>query len=122
MKILKTLGCLSIMLCGCEATHLAYVHETTLGVDVAVSTQGTGRIVFGYDRDTYSIVPRKGDGQDAMTLVSLGCIYAQGLNKVHFRHFVSSGKAAIYIAEDDQILNQLKTAIQGGGDTCEPKK
>jgi hypothetical protein len=113
---------LLISLCNCEATHLAYVHETTLGLDVAVSTEGTGRLVLGYDRDTYAIVPRKGAGLDAMTLTSLGCIYASGLDTVSFNHFVSSGTAAVKIAQDALILNQIKKAIQRGGDSCEPPK
>jgi hypothetical protein len=121
MKLLIKLGCMIIPLCGCEATHLAYVHETNLGLDVAVSTEGTGRIVFGYDRDTYAIVPRKGTGLDAMTLTSLGCIYASGLDEVSFNHFVSSGTAAINIANSPVILKQLNQAIQGGSNSCKPK-
>lgn len=122
MKILIKLGCMSILLCGCDATHLAYVHGTTLGMDVAVSTEGTGRMVFGYDRDTYAIVPRKGEGLDAMTLTSLGCIYAKGLNEVHFDHFVSSGEAAKNIAKSPETLKKINQAIQGGGDKCNPEK
>ncbi|MGZ8190755.1 MAG: hypothetical protein ACXWTS_05940 [Methylococcaceae bacterium] len=119
MKILIKLGWMSLLLCGCEATHLVYVHETSLGLDVAVSTEGTGRFVMGYDRDTYAIVPRKAEDQDAMTLTSLGCIYAKGLDQVQFKHFVSSGKAAIKIAKDAETLKKINNAIQGGGETCE---
>lgn len=118
---MKMLGWLSLMLGGCEATHLVYVHETSLGLDVAVSTEGTGRLVFGYDRDTYAIVPRKAEGQDAMTLTSLGCIYASGLDDVQFKHFVSSGDAAINMAQDPVALKQINQAIQGGDDPCDPK-
>jgi len=118
MKMLLKLGWISLLLCGCEATHLAYVHETNLGLDVAVSTEGTGRMVFGYDRDTYAIVPRKGKGLDAMTLTSLGCIYASGLDEVSFNHFVASGKAAKNIAKSPDTLKQLNQAIQGGGSKC----
>ena len=112
---------MSILLCGCDATHLAYVHGTTLGMDVAVSTEGTGRLVFGYDRDTYAIVPRKGKGLDAMTLTSLGCIYASGLDDVSFNHFVASGTAAINIAKSPVTLKQLNLAIQGGSNSCKAK-
>lgn len=121
MKMLIKLGWISLLLCGCEATHLVYVHETSLGLDIAASTEGTGRMVFGYDRDTYSIVPRKADGKDAMSLASLGCIYAKGLDDVQFKHFVSSGTAAKNIAKDPDLLKQIKQAIKGGGATCEPK-
>lgn len=66
---------------------------TSIGIDVAASTEGTGRFLFGYDRDTFVIVPRKNDGE-AMTLVFFGCVYAKGLNEVNFNHLVASGKAA----------------------------
>ncbi len=122
MKMLIKLGWMSFLLCGCEATHLAYVHETSVGIDVAVSTEGTGRLVFGYDRDTYAIVPRKSDGKDAMTLTALGCIYAKGLDEVHFDHFVSSGDAAKNIAKSPDTLKKINQAIQGGGNKCEPPK
>lgn len=119
MKMLIKLGWMIFLLYGCEATHLVYVHSTLFGLDVAASTEGTGRFVLGYDRDTYAIVPRKAEGQDAMTLVSVGCIYAKGLDNVQFKHFVSSGIAATNIAQDEQTLKQIKQAIQGGGETCE---
>lgn len=122
MKTLIRLGWISLLLSGCgEATHLAYVHETSLGLDVAVSTEGTGRLVFGYDRDTYAIVPRIAAGQDAMTLTSLGCIYASGLDDVQFKHFVSSGDAAKKIAKNPTTLKQINQAINGGGTQCGPK-
>jgi hypothetical protein len=89
-----------------------------LGMDVAVSTEGTGRLVFGYDRDTYAIVPRKSAGKDAMTLTSVGCIYASGLDEVSFNHFVASGTAAINIAQSPSTLQQIHQAIQGGGSKC----
>ena len=120
MKILIKLGCMSILLCGCDATHLAYVHGTTLGLDVAVSTEGTGRMIFGYDRDTYAIVPRKSAGKDAMTLTSVGCIYASGLDEVSFNHFVASGTAAINIAKSEDTLKRINQAIQGVGISCKP--
>jgi len=120
MKILIPFW-LSLLLYGCE-DHLVYVHETSLGIDVAVSTEGTGRLVFGYDRDTYAIVPSKAKGQDAMTITSLGCIYAQGLDEVHFDHFVSSGEAAIKIAQSKSTLEKINKAINGGGNQCEPQK
>lgn len=121
MKTLIRLGCLSLLLCSCDAKHLVYVHEATFGLDVAVSTEGTGRMVFGYDSDTYAIVPRKAEGQDAMTLTSLGCIYSKGLDDVQFKHFVSSGKAAKNIAKDPIILKQINQAINGGGTQCVSK-
>ena len=104
MKKILFYGLLSITFCGCKATHLIYAHDTSLGVDVAVSTEGTGRLVFGYDRDTFVIVPRKGDNKDddAMTLTSFGCVYVDGLEEISFNHFVSTGDAAKTIAKSEE--------------------
>jgi len=120
MKTLIQLSCLSLLLSGCDATHLAYVHETNLGVNVSVSPESsTGRFVFGYDSDTYALVPRKGKGQDAMTLVSVGCIYVAGLDTVSFKHFVASGLAAQSIAQSKDTLSYIRSSITGGGSKCE---
>jgi hypothetical protein len=113
-------SCISLLICGCEAKHLAYVHETSFGLDIAISNEGSGRLVMGYDRDTYALVPRKGEGEDAMTLSSLGCIYASGLDEVSFNHFISSGEAAKQIAKSPTTLSRLNQAIQGEGLKCKP--
>lgn len=119
MKTILSVIYTGVLLTGCQATHLVYVHETSFGMDVAVSTEGTGRMVFGYDRDTYSIVPRKGDNQDAMALVSMSCIYAHGLDDVEFKHFVSSGQAAVNLAKaQPNKIKAINQAIQGEGDKC----
>jgi len=47
------------LLGGCQATHLLYVSDTVLGIDVAASAEGTGHMVFGYDRETFALVPRR---------------------------------------------------------------
>jgi hypothetical protein len=109
---------LASLIGACSANHLVYVHETSLGLDVAASTEGTGRFVLGYDRDTYALVPRRTDGKDAMSLASVGCIYAEGLDQVQFNHFVSSGEAAKKIAQDPDTLEKINNAIQGGGEQC----
>jgi len=122
MKILLLkVGFICLLLTGCQATHLVYVHTTTLGLEVTASTETTsGRMVFGYDRDTFALVPRKKDNEDAMSLAAISCIYARGLNEVQFRHFVSTGKTAIDIAQDREILADIKSSIQGGSDNCSP--
>lgn len=117
MRMLVLYGLLSGLLCGCPAKHLVYVHDTSIGIDVAASTEGTGRLMFGYDRDTFAIVPRKSDGE-AMTLVSFGCVYAKGLSDVNFNHFVSSGKAAKNIAKSEQGLKNINNALYGGEQAC----
>ncbi|WP_297326015.1 hypothetical protein [Nitrosomonas sp.] len=126
MKILLLkLGFICLLLSGCQATHLVYVHGTTVGLDVAASTEGTGRLVFGYDRDTFALIPHKNDDgkePDVMSLAAVSCVYAWGLDDVQFRHFVSTGTAAINIVKEPTTLGQIKDSIQGGGKKCEPKE
>ena len=120
MKWQITLGCIiSLLLSACEGTHLAYVQETNLGIDVSVSDQGTGHLVLGYDRDTYALVPRMENGEEAMTVTSLGCIYAQGVSEVNYNYFISTGKAAVNIAKEPDTLAKIKQAVNGGGTKCE---
>ena len=103
---------------GCQATHLVYVHDASLGIDVSASTEGTGRIAFGYDRDTFALVPRAvgQDTSDAMSLTAVSCVYADGLNKIEFDHFVSTGEAAKAVAADAEGLKKIRAAIYGKGD------
>lgn len=117
MRKLLIYGLLCSQLYGCTAKHLVYAHNTSIGIDVAASTEGTGRMMLGYDRDTFAIVPRKSDGE-AMTLVSFGCVYAKGLNKVNFNHFVASGKAAKNIAKSEPGLTAINKALYGGKREC----
>lgn len=116
MKILLLkLGFICLLLTGCMTpTHLVYVHGTTLGLEVAASTEtATGRLVFGYDRDTFALVPRKKDNEDAMSLAAVSCIYARGLNEVQFRHSVSTGNTAKAIAKNEMKLAGIMSDIQG---------
>lgn len=115
MKILLLkVGFICFLLTGCQATHLVYVHTTTLGIEVTASTETTsGRMVFGYDRDTFALVPRKKDNEDAMSLAAVSCIYARGLNEVQFRHSVSTGNTAKAIAQNEMKLAGIMSDIQG---------
>lgn len=57
--LLLSFGLAPALLGGCQVTHLLYVNDTVLGIDVAASAEGTGHLVFGYDRETFALVPRK---------------------------------------------------------------
>lgn len=128
MKNLITIGLIGFLFSGCQATHLAYIHATTMGLEVAGSTQGNGRFVLGYDRDTYALIPRivndnnaQSKLSDAMSLAAVSCIHAKGLDDVQFRHFVSTGIAAVNVVQDSITLAQIKESIQGGGTECTPQ-
>lgn len=120
MRIILLISFLCALLSGCgNATHLVYAHDTSMGIDVAFSVEGTGRMVFGYDRDTFSIVPIKKDGKEAMSLVSFSCIDAKGLDAISFNHFVSSGDSAKEVAKDPDGLKAIRSALYGGGEKCD---
>lgn len=121
LLILSMTASITLLLSGCQATHLAYVSETSMGIDVALSVDSsTGRVVFGYDRNNFALVPRKGDGEDAMSLVSTSCIYSEGLNEVNFTHLVASGDAAKRLAKNKDGLEVINASLFGKGDKkCE---
>lgn len=109
------------LLGGCQATHLLYVSDTVLGIDVAASAEGTGHLIFGYDRETFALVPRQEDAQetdrkfrfDGMSLAAVSCVYADGLEDVRFNHFIATGKSAKLVAEDPVGYAQIRDAIFG---------
>jgi len=102
---------------GCSQ-NLAYVHNTVLGVDATVSTEGTGRISIGYDNDTFAVVPRfdnVGDNHhgEAMTLVSVSNVDINGLDEIVFNHVIATGEAAINAANDPEGLKLMRKAVFG---------
>lgn len=109
MKRLRWLM-LVIYLSGCQSTHLLYVHNTSVGIDVAVSTAETARMSFGYDRDTYAIVPKVKDGAEAMSLTGASCVYTSPWGqRIQFAHLVATGVAA------EQTANQMAASPAGVG-------
>ena len=107
----------ALLLLGCSATHLVYVHDASMGLDIAVSTEGTQRLVFGYDRDTYALILLKKDGsKDAMSLAAVSCIHADGLTDIDFNHFVATGSAALQVAADPAGLAEIRSSIFGAED------
>ncbi len=115
-RSLLLFGLAPALLAGCQATHLLYVTDTVLGIDVAASAEGTGHLTFGYDRETFALVPRKeeADGKfDAMSLAAVSCVYADGLQEVRFNHFVATGESAGFVAKDPVGYAQIRNAIFG---------
>ncbi len=111
-------GLVPALLGGCQATHLLYVSDTVLGIDVAASAEGTGHLIFGYDRETFALVPRKekeedDNESDAMSLSAVSCVYADGLQEVRFNHFVATGPSAMFVTEDETGYATIRAAIFG---------
>jgi len=114
-------GLAPALLGGCQPTHLLYVTDTVLGIDVAASAEGTGHMVLGYHRETFALVPRQEDAQakiqkdrfDAMSLAAVSCVYADGLEDVRFNHFIATGDSAEYVAQDAEGYEVIREAIFG---------
>lgn len=94
---------------GCS-NHLVYVHEADLGINISPvnPNSGTAKFSFGYDRDTYAIVPKRGDDKDSMSLTAVSRVYSKGLQKVQFGHVVATGEAAKAIAKKPNSLETAK--------------
>jgi hypothetical protein len=117
---LTSVALLGILSGGCEATHLAYVNEMNLGVDVSYSTEGTGHLVLGFDRNTFALVPqRKVDGEDdeLMSLSAASRMSASGLDTVEFDHFIATGTSASQIGTNPTTLRAIRDGIVGIGET-----
>lgn len=108
---------------GCRPSHLIYVYDMSLGVDVAYSNEGSGKLIFGYDRGTYAIVPQKPEKKpekkdskengELMSLAGVSHVKVDGLNEIKFDHFIAAGEAATLVAEDPTGLGQVREAIYG---------
>ena len=127
MKLRTAMGALLVVLAagGCmRAKHLVYVYDAAVGLDVAYSTEGTGRLLFGYERDTFALVPQKCDGPDddecegeIMKLAAVSQVRARGVDELCFNHFVATGDSAASIASDPAGIAKIRRAIFGTEET-----
>jgi len=119
-------------LCGCEATHVLYVHDTVLGLDFAPVAEDSARFTFGFDRQVFSIVPcfeeKKAativDGKqtapestsmEAASVAAFSRVTANGISDLTFHHLVATGAPAQDIAKDPELLRQLRQSIVDKG-------
>ena len=111
---------------GHNASNLLYVHQSGLGVDASLGAQGAAKFSLGYDRETFALVPRIDEPApidplnphatparrgEAMSLVSLVAVRADGLSDMHFGHAVATGEVAVDLANDTAALAHLRNAI-----------
>lgn len=107
---------------GCNSTHVVYVQDTVLGVDVSVTSEGNNRISVGFDRNTYALVPRytpEAGKAEAMSVTSVSNVKVAGLDDIVFNHFIATGSAAQDAATDPQGLKMMREAVfgeEGGGE------
>ncbi len=110
---------LTSALAGCAASnHLVYVQEVSMGLNLAVGTEGTQKFSLGYDRDVYAIVPKKTNGEDTndvMSLVSVNKASISSLSEMTVSEFVASGEPATELAKKPAAIEQLRSKIYGPG-------
>ncbi len=110
----KHFACMAVIigsLSGCASKHLVYVQDTSFGLTFGVSTEGTQKLSLGYDRDVYSVVPKKGDGKEAMSLFSINNVEVEGLDDMTVSEFVAGGEPAKRLAKEPNAVNALRTKV-----------
>ncbi|MDO6642131.1 hypothetical protein Q4557_19475 [Shewanella sp. 5_MG-2023] len=111
-KLLPT-TLLVLFLAGCQSNHLIYVQETSLGLTIAASAEGSNKMSLGYDRDVYAIVPKKTKESDAMSLFSVNKVEITGLDDMSISEFVASGKPAEDLAVRPDAIKKLRQKVYG---------
>ncbi|OBP16236.1 hypothetical protein A5320_02135 [Rheinheimera sp. SA_1] len=99
----------------CSSKHLVYVQESSFGLNVSVGTEGVSKFSLGYDRDIFAIVPKKTDGQDAMSLLSVNKVVVKSLDDMSISEFVAGGAPAAKLAQDTEAVNKLRNKIYSSG-------
>ena len=112
IKILMSLA-LVLTIGGCSSTHLIYVQETSMGLNVALSADGMQKMSLGYDRDVHAVIPKKSDDSDAMALFSVNNVEISGLDDMEVSEFVATGKPAINLAKDIEAVNKIRNKVYG---------
>jgi|TARA_R110001583_G_scaffold195385_1_gene372473 hypothetical protein len=112
IKILLSLA-LVLTIGGCSSTHLVYVQETSMGLNVALSADGMQKMSLGYDRDIHAVIPKKSDEADAMALFSVNKVDISGLDNMEVSEFVATGDPAIKLANDQESISKIRNKIYG---------
>ena len=111
----------ALVLGGCTATHVVYVHDATLGISMSTAKEGTAKLSFGFERETFGLVPRFEDPEnktqdgrvkgDAMTVTAISRVYAEDISKVEFGHVVATGACAESLARQPETLKDLAQRV-----------
>ena len=103
----------ALLMAGCS-NHLVYVQEATLGVNLALGTEGTETLSIGYDRNAYAIVPENENSKDAMALLSVNKTVIGGINDIQVSEFIAGGEPAKKLAKNPQAVAQFRKKIYEG--------
>jgi hypothetical protein len=105
------------LLTACQSKQLVYVQESNFGFNVGAGAEGVAKLSLGYDRDVYSIVPKKNDTGDVMSIFAINKAVIKGINEMTIEEFVATGEPAKALANDSNAIKTLRDDIYGG-----PKK
>lgn len=118
----KVIGLVLVLttLVGCGSSrNLVYRQNTVIGLEVSANPEGTsGKAVFGYDRESNAVVPKKlkGDGttagQDAMSAISVSHISIGFLEANCIFEAFATGDAATSLAKNHKAGKN----VNGNGD------
>ena len=120
----KLLGLIlaALTLAACDATQLYIAHDTVLGLNANVNTARTsGKLVFGYDRQFGTLIPKSvdaddnqngnddGKGREAMAVLSCSEVGVDGIFLTRFVEHLATGQAAKNfakaLADDPEAVN-----------------
>jgi hypothetical protein len=102
-----------VILGGCDASHLVYVQDTTLGIDASVSMEGPQKLNLGFARDVFALVPKKDRNDQAMSAAAFSSFSYEFLTEFSFNNFIATGLPAKQIAQDKDTLEKLKNLTYG---------
>ncbi len=108
---------------GCsQSKNLVYRQNTVIGLEVSANPEGTsGKAVFGYDRETNAVVPKKpkaegGElqtgGMEAMSTISISHIQIGFVEASCIYEAFATGDAANDLAANPQSMNDF---LSGSG-------
>ena len=98
----------ALTLAACDANQLYIAHDTVLGLNANVNSARTsGKLVFGYDRQFGTLIPKSvdvednqnGEGREAMAVLACSDVGVEGISLTRFVEHLATGKAAKNFAQ-----------------------
>ena len=109
----KPLGLLlaALTLAACDANQLYIAHDTVLGLNANVNSARTsGKLVFGYDRQFGTLIPKSvsveedqngsSKGREAMAVLACSDVGVDGIFLTRFVEHLATGQAARNFAKE----------------------
>ncbi len=120
--IIRFLSVSMVLVClvGCNTANsgkpkpIVYVQDINLGIVLEpVKEVGTSKLMVGFERDVFTVVPRKSNSADAdaMSLVSFCHVGARGIDKIRFCHLIASGDASKSVITNGEQIRKINEKI-----------